>query len=82
MDASEAADFGLDALKRWPTSSTLAYQTHRSLLWAGRNAEAHEVATRYRVLLPEGSPLVDAREACAAGDRQAAEKFWLSWVQT
>lgn len=75
MDPSEAADFGLEALKRWPTSSTLAYQTHRTLLWAGRNAEASEVATRYRVLVPGGSPLVDAREACAAGDREAAENI-------
>jgi TolB-like protein/tetratricopeptide (TPR) repeat protein len=75
MDASEAADFGLEALKRWPTSSTLAYQTHRTLLWAGRNAEASEVATRYRVLVPRGSPVVEAREACAAGDRQAAERI-------
>jgi TolB-like protein/tetratricopeptide (TPR) repeat protein len=75
MDASEAADFGLEALKRWPTSSQMAYQTHRTLLWAERNAEASEVANRYRVLEPQGSPLVSAREACASGDRQAAEKI-------
>ncbi|HKX56729.1 MAG TPA: hypothetical protein VJN01_11520, partial [Xanthomonadales bacterium] len=75
MDPSEAADFGLGAMKRWPLSTTLAYQTHRTLLWAGRKAEATQVARQYAVLDPEGSPLVDAREACAAGDRKQAEQI-------
>ena len=73
IDASEAADFGLQAMKRWPVSSTMAYQTHRTLLWAGRFEEAREVAARFRSLQPEGAFLVGAREACAAGDRATAE---------
>ncbi len=75
MDPSEAADFGLAAMKRWPTNNTLVYQTHRTLLWAGRKAEAAKLARQYAVLVPEGSPLFDAREACAAGDRQLAEQI-------
>jgi len=72
-DASEAADFGLQALQRWPNAATILYQTHRTLVWAGRYREASEVAARYATLVPEGNPLVRAREACAAGDRAAAE---------
>ena len=78
MDPSEAADFGLEAMKRWPTSTTLAYQTHRTLLWAGRKAEAAQVARQFAVLDPAGSPLVSAREACAAGDRAQAEQILAS----
>ena len=72
-DASEAADFGLRALQRWPNAATLVYQLHRTLLWAGRYREASEVAARYASLEPGGNPLVSAREACAAGDRDTAE---------
>ena len=72
-DASEAADFGLRALQRWPNAATLVYQLHRTLLWAGRYREASEVAARYASLEPGGNPLVSAREACAAGNRAAAE---------
>jgi tetratricopeptide (TPR) repeat protein len=72
-NASEAADFGLQALQRWPSAATILYQTHRSLLWAGRYQEASEIAARYATLVPGGNPLIRAREACAAGDRDAAE---------
>jgi TolB-like protein/Tfp pilus assembly protein PilF len=75
MDPSPVADFGLEAMKRWPTSSTLVYQTHRTLLWADRKAEAKEVAARWAALVPEPNPLVSAREACASGDRASAEKI-------
>lgn len=78
MDPSEAADFGLAAIKRWPTNSTLVYQTHRTLLWAGRKAEAAQLARQYVVLEPAGSPLLSAREACAAGDRKQAEQILAS----
>jgi len=73
IDPSEAADFGLKALQRWPNTTGLVYQTHRTLLWAGRFSEASELAARYETLVPGGNPLVRAREACAAGDRSAAE---------
>jgi len=75
LDASQAADFGLKALQRWPNSTHLVYQTHRTLMWAGRFSEASELAARYESLVPGGSPLVRAREACGAGDREAAEKI-------
>lgn len=78
MDPSEAADFGLEAMKRWPTNTTLAYQTHRTLLWAGRKSEAARVARQFAVLDPAGSPLLSAREACAAGDRAQAEQILAS----
>jgi TolB-like protein len=72
-DPSEAADFGLKSLQRWPGSTTLLYQTHRTLLWAGRNREASELAARFNRLVPEGDLLVSTREACASGDRETAE---------
>jgi TolB-like protein len=78
MDPSEAADFGLEAMKRWPLSTTLVYQTHRTLLWAGRTAEAARLARQYTVLDPAGSPLLSAREACAAADRKQAEHILAS----
>jgi len=71
--ASIGADYGIEALTRWPTHLNLVYQTHRSLLWAGRVEEAAQMAERYRQLNPEGNPLVDARQACAEGRRGDAE---------
>jgi TolB-like protein len=73
IDASEAADFGLQALQRWPSAATILYQTHRTLVWAGRYREASEIAARYDMLAPGGNSLIRAREACAAGDRAAAQ---------
>jgi TolB-like protein/thioredoxin-like negative regulator of GroEL len=75
LDPSEAADLGLQAVERWPNSIAMIYQTHRSLVWAGRYREASELAARYRDLVPAGEPLVRVREACAAGDRDTAEKI-------
>jgi TolB-like protein len=71
--ASIGADYGIEALTRWPTHLDLVYQTHRSLLWAGRVEEAAQMAKRYRQLNPQGNPLVDARQACAEGRRGDAE---------
>ncbi len=71
--ASIGADYGIEALTRWPTHQDIAYQTHRSLLWASRVEEAAQMAERYRQLNPEGNPLVDARQACAEGRRGDAE---------
>ncbi len=33
--------------ERWPNSIAMIYQTHRSLVWAGRYREASELAARY-----------------------------------
>ena len=58
MDPSEAADLGLQAVRRWPNSISMIYQTHRSLMWAGRYREASELAARYEALMPGSDPLV------------------------
>jgi TolB-like protein len=73
--ASLGADYGIEALTRWPTHLNLVYQTHRTLLWAGRVEEAGQMAARYRQLDPESSPLVEARQACAEGRRGDAESI-------
>jgi len=73
VDPSEAADFALKAVDRWPNAEAILYQSHRTLLWAGRNREAAELAARYETLVPGGDPLVSARQACAVGDRATAE---------
>lgn len=75
VDPSEAADFGLQALRRWPSSIHVLYQTHRTLVWAGRYEEASRLAAQYETLVPGNNPLILAREACVAGDRAAAEKI-------
>ncbi len=75
VDPAQAADAGLALLERWPNSSSMVYQVHRTLLWAGRFEEASRLAARYNTLVPGGHPLVTAREACAAGDRATVEKI-------
>ncbi len=75
VDPSEAADVGVEALRRWPNDDGLLYQTHRTLLWADRRLEARALAERYVSLVPDPSPLLLAREACAAGDRDEAERI-------
>ena len=75
LDPAQAADTSLALLERWPNSSGMVYQVHRTLLWAGRFEEASRLATRYNTLVPGGHPLVTARDACAAGDRATAEKI-------
>jgi hypothetical protein len=77
LDASDGADFGLQALQRWPTATGLLYQTHRTLLWAERFDEAREIAQRYYQAEQGGSPLVALRQACADGDRATAERHLL-----
>jgi len=72
-EASMGADYGIEALNRWPNHLNIVYQTHRTLLWAGRVEEAAQMAARYRQLNPAGNPLVDARQACAEGRRSDAE---------
>jgi TolB-like protein len=75
VDPAQAADISSKLLEHWPNSSGMVYQVHRTLLWAGRFDEAFGLAARYNTLVPGGHPLVTAREACAAGDRETAEKI-------
>ena len=76
--ASEAADFGLQAIKQWPGAGGLMYQTHRTLMWAGRIQEGKELADRYSRLFPEDDTLVRARQACAEGRRDDAVAIYNS----
>ncbi len=76
VDPSQAADFGLEALKRWPNSNRLMYQTHRTLMWAGRILEGKEIADRFSRLYPEDDLLVRARQACAEGRRADVEVIY------
>ena len=76
VDPSQAADFGLEALKRWPNHNGLMYQTHRTLMWAGRILEGKEIADQYSRLYPEDDLLVRARQACAEGRRADVEAIY------
>ena len=76
LDPSEAADFGLEVLQRWPNNTGLLYQTHRTLMWAGRILEAKELADRFGRLSPQDNVLVPARQACAEGRRADAEAIY------
>lgn len=76
VNPSEAADFGLQVLKRWPNNNGLIYQTHRTLMWAGRIAEARVLADRYSRLNPDDTTLVLARQACGEGRRADVELIY------
>ena len=80
LDPSEAADYGLRALQHWPNNNGLMYQTHRTLLWAGRTTEAATLAARYSRLYPQDEALVLARQACAEGRRSEVERIYESLV--
>jgi TolB-like protein/Flp pilus assembly protein TadD len=72
-DRNAAADYGLQAMQRFPDNARIIYQAHRTLLWAGRVEEAAALARRL-----EGRGINEAvvaiRQACAEGRRDAAEQ--------
>jgi TolB-like protein len=68
IDPSEAAEFSIEVLQRWPNHVGLVYQVHRTLLWAGRIMEASQLADRFNRLSP-GNSILNARQACAEGRR-------------
>ena len=72
---TEAADYGLELVDRWPTNASLVYQAHRTLLWDGRVEQAARMAERYRRLVPGGHVILDTRQACAEADRATAERL-------
>ena len=76
ISPSEAADLLRAILSRWPNDPGLLYQAHRTFLWAGRYGDAADVAARFRALAGQPVPLLEARQACADGDREAAQA-WL-----
>ena len=69
VDPSLAADYGLEALQRWPEYNSLMYQTHRTLMWARRADEAAVVAKRFRELFGFDA-MVESRQACMEGRGQ------------
>ncbi len=69
VDPSEAADFGLKALQRWPENNSIMYQTHRTLMWAKRPDEAAALARRYEDLFGPDS-MIRSRQACMEGRTQ------------
>ncbi len=76
ISPSEAADLVSAIMSRWPNDPGLLYQAHRTFLWAGRYGDAADVAARFRALAGQPVPLLEARQACADGDREAAQA-WL-----
>ena len=76
IDPSEAADFGINALRRWPNNTNLLYQTHRTLMWAGRILEAKELADRFSRLSSKDNNILQARQACAEGRREDVEAIY------
>lgn len=66
--ANRGADYGLQALERWPNDASIAYVTHRSLLWAGRTDEAASLLAR-SLEIAQGNLVMRARQACAEGRR-------------
>lgn len=71
IDPSMAADYGLALLERRPDHFGVLYQTHRTLLWAGRTEEAARLAARIELRYP-GEDRVRLRQACAEGRREDA----------
>ena len=67
-EASVVADYGLKALERWPNDTGIAYQTHRSLLWALRIEDAAGLVRRMKQS-NSTNRLVRARQACAEARR-------------
>lgn len=72
--ADLASNFGLEALERWPNDSGIAYQTHRSLLWAGRVKEASDLVARMDDTLGRNQVAL-SRQACAEGRRGEALQY-------
>ena len=68
-EAAVAADYGLNALERWPNDAGLSYQTHRSLLWAMRIGDGANLIARMNEA-NSANQLVRARQACAEGRRE------------
>ena len=74
MKEDLASNFGLEALERWPNDSGIAYQTHRSLLWAGRVKEASDLVARMDDTLGRNQVAL-SRQACAEGRRGEALQY-------
>jgi TolB-like protein len=72
---ADGSAYGLELARRW-SSRTFLYQLHRMLLWDGRVDDARGILARLQAVAPGwGLTLIPrARQACAEGDRTAAEQ--------
>jgi TolB-like protein/Tfp pilus assembly protein PilF len=66
LDPNISADYGMEALQRWPNHGSILYQTYRSLLWASRFDEARGIGARTNRVWPDNE-LLAVRQACAEG---------------
>ncbi len=66
IDVSDAADYALATLQRWPDNNGLLYQAHRTLFWARRPEEAASVARHYEDIFGFNL-MIQARQACMEG---------------
>ena len=74
----EAVDMARDVILRYPQHAFLQYQSHRTLLWAGHTEEAAALVDVLRgsEFPTENIKLVLLRQACAEGDRTAAQQHF------
>jgi len=75
-DPDGGANYGLEQLAARPGNRGIMYQTHRSLLWAGRKEEAAGLLAQFNRLFPQDDALIlmHMRQACAEGRRDEVEK--------
>ena len=73
-----AVNLARASVQRFPQHVFLAYQSHRVLLWAGYNEEAAALVDPLRRSeFPEENILLALiRQACAEGNREAAEEYF------
>lgn len=66
LEPNDGAEYGLAASARWPLANIM-YQTHRTLLFAGRIDEARDLMQAFSQRYGGTHPLMNARQACAEG---------------
>ncbi|NGX15837.1 hypothetical protein [Wenzhouxiangella sp. XN24] len=75
---TRAADRALTLLERWPDDFGMLYQVHRVLLWDGRVDAARDVLEHMQRIArgdEAWGAIPPARQACAEGRREDAEKI-------
>ena len=79
----ETVQLARESLDRFPKHAFILYQSHRVLLWAGHTEEAAELVDPIRrsEFPVENIKLVEMRQACAEGDRAAAEGYFQEALQ-
>jgi TolB-like protein len=74
----EAVIMARGALQRFPNHAFLSYQAHRALLWVGAVDEARELVeiVRRSEFPKQSINMMLLRQACAEGDREAADRIF------